>query len=288
MKKKIGPIGISVLVFVIILGTIASVRLTNVGVPFFNPVGDMMNRVLHPVEGFFLRAGDNIRETSRSVFAFRDVQQENAELRQALDLMAAENELLREKISESERYEVLEASAFQSPLWDQYDKIGAAIVARNQNNWYQMIKINKGRRHGIVQNAPVVADGGLVGKVVSLTESTADVLLITDPQGQASSFIRREQGEAVFGVLYGTHEQGSRLQSQGALQMDFKQEDEVLAGDLVMTSGLGGVFPKGIIIGTVSNVIMNPSGLMKAAQVTPAVRFDTLEEVYVMVLKGNE
>jgi len=216
------------------------------------------------------------------MFAFRSLQRENEALRQDLDRITGENALLREELLAGERYRALAEGEFQTPAWDNYEKIGASVVSRNQNAWYQTVKINKGRRQGVAPHAPVVAGAGLVGKVVSVTETTAEVLLITDAQGQASAFVRKAQGEIVYGVLYGTYKRGPRLQNDGALQMDFSQEDEVELGELVMTSGLGGVFPKGIVIGTVSDVMMQGSGLMKEARVTPAVNFDGLEEVYVM------
>lgn len=284
MKKKIGLIGVSVLVFAFILGTIAVMRLTSLGTPFFNPVGDSMNSVLYPVEGFFSRASNSVGAMARSLFDFRTVQKENEVLHEDINQLTTENALLQEKLLAAERYRVLGEAEFQTPYWDQYTKIGASVISRNQNNWYQMIKINKGRRQGVALNTSVVTNAGLVGKVVSLAENTAQVLLMTDAQAQASSFVRQEQGQAVFGVLYGTCELGSGLQSVGDLfHMDFKQEDELFVGDLVLTSGLGGVYPKGIVIGTIADIHMNSSGLMKTAYVKPMVDFDALEEVYVII-----
>ncbi|MDR2736374.1 MAG: rod shape-determining protein MreC [Gracilibacteraceae bacterium] len=279
MKRRIGAIGVSVIVFAVVLGTITVMRLTSLGAAFYNPVGDVMNGALSPAEGFFLRVSGGVGDVANSLFGF-GVQEENETLRQAVEDLVAENALLREQLAGSERVRVSNDSEFLELYRDKL--VVADVIGRNQNAWYQTVKINKGRRHGIILNAPVLTHAGLVGKVVSLTETTAQVLLLTDAQGQASAFVRDVRGEAVFGVIYGAYRQGSRLQERETLRMDFRQEDEVVVGDLVLTSGLGGVYPKGVVIGTVADVVMNPSGLMKTAYVTPAVGFDAIEAVSVL------
>lgn len=288
MKRKISTIGVCVLTFAVVLGTITLMRLTGPGATFLNPVGDVMNGVLSPVEGFLLRVSSGIGDTVSSLVAFHGARRENEILRQSVGELTAENALLREQLAAAEWYGIPDASEALAPFWDQYAWIGASVVSRGQDSWYQTIKINRGRRHGVALNAPVVTGAGLVGKVVSVTETTAQVLMLTDAQGQASSFVRQREGEPVYGVVCGTYGQGSRLHSDGELRMDFRQEDDVAVGDPVLTSGLGGVFPKGIMIGTVTEVLVDSSGMMKRARVKAAVNFDALEEVRVIRMPAAE
>ncbi|MCL1853059.1 MAG: rod shape-determining protein MreC [Peptococcaceae bacterium] len=284
MKRKMGAVSVTVIIFVVVLGTVSVMRLTGPGADFFNPVGDVLNGVLSPVEGFFLRLGGGVKDAAEGLFSF-GVQQENDALRQKVGELTTDNVRLREQLIAAGGHDVVDESVFPASYWD--DMVAARVVGRNENTWYQSVKINKGRRHGIVPEAPVVTRAGLVGKVVSLTETTAQVLLLTDVRGQASAYVRAEGGEAVFGVVSGTYRRGSRLQPWEVLQMDFRQDDEVGAGDVVLTSGLGGVYPRGILVGTVADVTMNPSGLMKTALVTPAVDFDAMEEVFILCGIGD-
>jgi rod shape-determining protein MreC len=180
------------------------------------------------------------------------------------------------------RYQELDEGVFQSPTLQKFNKIGATIVNRNPTAWYQTVTVNKGSKHGVKVEDPVVANLGLVGKVVSVSDTTSDILLILDGEGQVGALVRNNKGKAIFGILRGTYRKGSRLNVSGGLEMDFRQEDEVNVGDLVFTSGLGGVYPKDIPIGVVNAVRLDSSGLLKTAAIEPIVKFDYLEEVYLV------
>jgi len=285
--RKLGPIGISIVIFAVILITITTIRLTGLGSSFFNPVGEGMTRVLAPVEGFLWNLGDGIKKNARAIFRFNDVRKENEELRRQVEQLTGDNLLLRQQVLAGLRYNELDQGQFKSPTWDKFAKKGASVVNRNPNAWYQTITINKGAQDGIKVNDPVVAYTGLVGKVVSLTSKTAEILLILDGEGQVASLVYDSQGRAIHGILSGTYKRDTRLLSGGSLQMDFKQEDEVNVGDLVLTSGLGQLFPKDIPIGVVTSVRLSASGLLKTAYLDPVVNFDALEEVFVITM-GKE
>ncbi|RNC29945.1 MAG: Cell shape-determining protein MreC [Candidatus Dichloromethanomonas elyunquensis] len=287
MGKKINPMGIAVLVFAVILITLTSIRLTGLGSDFPNPVGKALDRILSPVERTIWSIGDGIKDNVRAIFSFRTVKAENEELRKQVEQLKGDNLQLKQQVLAALRYQELDKDVFQSPTLEKYEKIGATIVNRNPTAWYQTITVNKGSKDGVKADDPVIANLGLVGKVVAASSATSDILLILDGEGQVGALVRDNLGNAVFGILKGTYKKGSRLNATGSLEMEFKQEDEVNSGDLVFTSGFGGVFPKDIPIGVVTGVRVDPTGLLKTANIEPIVNFDSLEEVYILDVPGG-
>jgi len=280
--KKINPMGIAVLVFAVILITLTAIRLTGLSSEFPNPVGRAMDRVLSPVERTIWNIGDGIKDNFRAIFSFRTVKAENEELRKQVEQLKNDNLQIKQQVLAALRYEELDQGVFQSPSVRKFEKIGATLVNRNPTAWYQTVTVNKGSDHGVKMNDPVVANFGLVGKVVSVSATTSDILLILDGEGQVGALVRDNKGKAIFGILKGTYKKDERLKASGSLEMNFRQEDEVNVGDLVFTSGFGGVYPKDIPIGVVMGVKLDASGILKTALIDPMVDFDALEEVYVI------
>ncbi|AHF10828.1 MULTISPECIES: rod shape-determining protein MreC [Dehalobacter] len=281
MGKKINPMGIAVLVFAVLLITLTTIHLTGLGSQSPNPVGNAMQRVLSPIESAIWNLGDGIKDNFRAIFSFRTVKAENEELRKQVETLTGDNLQLKQQVLAALRYQELDA-VFQSPSLESYEKIGATIINRNPSAWYQTVTVNKGSDHGVKVDDPVVANLGLVGKVISVTPKTSDVLLLLDGEGQVGAFARGNKGEAIFGIVKGTYKKNTRLNSSGELEMNFRQDDEVNAGDLVYTSGLGEVYPKDIPIGVVTEIKIDAKGLLKVAAIEPIVDFDSLEEVYVV------
>ncbi|MEI5988483.1 rod shape-determining protein MreC [Dehalobacter restrictus] len=281
MGKKINPMGIAVLVFAVLLITLTTIHLTGLGSQSPNPVGNAMQRVLSPIESAIWNLGDGIKDNFRAIFSFRTVKAENEELRKQVETLTGDNLQLKQQVLAALRYQELDA-VFQSPSLESYEKIGATIINRNPSAWYQTVTVNKGSDHGVKVGNPVVANLGLVGKVISVTPKTSDVLLLLDGEGQVGAFARGNKGEAIFGIVKGTYKKNTRLNSSGELEMNFRQDDEVNAGDLVYTSGLGEVYPKDIPIGVVTEIKIDAKGLLKVAAIEPIVDFDSLEEVYVV------
>lgn len=277
---------IGVVTFAIILVTITTMRLTGIGSNFANPVGGAMEVVLSPVESFIWRAGNSIKGNFFAIFTFSKVKAENEELKKQVEKLTGDNLQLKQQVLAGLRYQEMDKGKFQSPVLDKYPKIGASLVNRNPMAWYQTVTINRGTKDGVKVNDPVVANLGLVGKVISASAAYSDVLLILDGQGEAGALVRDSKGNAIFGVVEGTYGNGSRITATGSLEMNVKQDDEVNPGDLVLTSGLGGVYPKDIPIGVVDKVILDNTGLFKTALIEPIVNFDILEEVYVVDTAG--
>jgi len=282
--KKINPMGIAVLVFAVLLITMTAIRLTGLGTQFPNPIGKAMDRILVPVESVIWNLGDGIKKNVRSILSFRTVKAENEELQRQIEILTGDNIQLKQQVLAALRYEEFYEAVFKNPTLNTLDKIGASIINRNPSAWYQTVTINRGSNDGVKVNDPVIANLGLVGKVISVSPSSSDVLLILDGEGQVGALIRDSKGRAINGILQGTFRRSPRLNSEGSLEMSFRREDEINIGDLVFTSGLGDVYPKGIPIGVVASIKLDSSGLLKNAYIDPMVNFDSLEEVYVTII----
>ncbi len=221
----------------------------------FSAAGEFVTR---PVRGVFAWASD--LGVSRS--QLETLRTQNAELRQRV----AE---LEEARLENERLKLLVGFVDANKL----DAVGARVIGRPTNSWERTITIDRGSADGVKVAMPVIAPQGLLGQTIAVTKHTAQVRLITDPRSGVASMLQSTRAE---GVVKGSLE--------GKVSMDFvSREATVNAGDVVITSGLGGVYPKGLLIGEVTGVVNAPSGLYQDIAVDPAADLSGLEEVVVLV-----
>jgi rod shape-determining protein MreC len=215
------------------------------------------------------------------------VQLQNEALIKKVDQLTGDNLKLKEQVLAGMRFTELEGQ-FRNPTIEKYQKVGASVINRNPTTWYRTLTLNRGSKDGVAANDPVIGALGLIGKVVSVSPTTSEVLLILDGEGQVSALVRSSAGNGTFGIVQGTYKRGSRLTPEGNLQMLFRREDNVNAGDLVLTAGAGGVYPKDVPIGKVVEIQLDPTGLLKTAFIEPLVNFDTLEEAYIVKMAGGK
>jgi len=150
--------------------------------------------------------------------------------------------------------------------------VAARVIAEDASSWFRTIDIDRGSADGVTEGLPVVNDAGLIGRVVRSTPHSARVLLITDASSAVAVLV---QDQRIRGVCRG---QG------GALALDFALvQDDIQVGDGVITSGLGGIFPKGLVVGFVRSVHREQFGLFQTVEVEPVVDFAHLEEVLVLL-----
>jgi len=282
VKKRANITGIAVLVFFLLLSVLITIRLTGLGSYFPNPVGGFLQSVLSPLEKPILQLGNGIRDNTKVIWDFRGVQLQNEALLKKVDQLTSDNLTLKEQVLAGMRYSELDQGQFRNPTLEKYEKVGASVINRNPTTWYRTLTLNRGSKDGVVANDPVIGDLGLIGKVISVSPTTSEVLLILDGEGQVSALVRGSAGNGTFGIVQGTYKRGSRLTPEGNLQMLFRREDNVNAGDLVLTAGAGGVYPKDIPIGKVIEIQLDPTGLLKTAFIEPLVNFDMLEEAYIV------
>jgi rod shape-determining protein MreC len=149
----------------------------------------------------------------------------------------------------------------------------AELIGEDASSWFQTITINKGGIDGVEKGMVVVAAAGLVGHVINTSRDVSKVLLITDYNSSVDAICQDGRGRGI-------------VQGKGRDLCDLKyvsRRDEVSLGSRVITSGLGGRFPKGLLIGTVTRVEKKPHGVFQDVEVTPAVEFRKLEEIFVVL-----
>jgi rod shape-determining protein MreC len=148
----------------------------------------------------------------------------------------------------------------------------ALVIAEDASSWFRTVTIDKGSDQGVIEGLPVVVAEGVVGRVVRSSPGYSRVLLVTDASSAVASLL---QDNRARGICRGNGEQ---------LVFDFVlRQEEVNVGDRVVTSGMGGVFPKGLVVGRVKSVDRQEFGLFQEIEVTPAVDFSHLEEVLVLL-----
>ncbi len=148
----------------------------------------------------------------------------------------------------------------------------ARVIGEDASSWFRTVVLDKGSRDGLREGMPVVAAKGVVGRVVKVAPDASRVLLITDGSSAVAALVQRNRTR---GVCRG---QGDSL----SLQFALRQKD-VAVGDRVITSGTGGIFPKGLAIGQVTDVSKESFGLFQTIKLDPAVDFSRLEEVLVLL-----
>jgi len=285
--KRVNVTGIAVLVFFLLLSVLISIRLTGLGSHFPNPVGGFLQSVLSPLEKPILQLGNGIRNNTRVIWDFRGVQLQNEALLKKVDQLTGDNLKLKQQVLAGMRFTELDQGQFRNTTLEKYEKVGASVINRNPTTWHRTLTLNRGSKDGVAANDPVIGALGLIGKVVSVSPTTSEVLLILDGEGQVSALVPSSAGNGTFGIVQGTYN-GSRLTPEGNLQMLFRREDNVNAGDLVLTAGVGGVYPKDVPIGKVVEIQLDPTGLLKTAFIEPLVNFDTLEEAYIVKMAGGK
>lgn len=196
---------------------------------------------------------------------------------------ARENENLRRKLALVEQqinscHEISLANARLKQLLNfksstDCDMVAAEVVAMDPSPWYRTVIINKGVIDGVEKGFPVVVPEGIVGKVIGVSGNYAKVQLIIDRNSATDAMDQRTRAR---GILDG-------LSSQECSFEYALRKLDISVGDVVITSGFDGIFPKGLPIGRISKVIRRNSGIFQEIKVTPYVDFDKLEEVLVIL-----
>lgn len=202
--------------------------------------------------------------------------EENRVLKERLERyvqLAAENEELR---AQNERLKAMLEYRREN---DQYELKLARVVARDPDRWMNsIIVINAGERDGIRPNMPVITPAGIIGKVVQVSRHSANVQLITDVEGGSRVSAVVQGPTRPVGVIDGYDAQTGML-----MLSKLPLNEPVEPGQLVVTSGFGGIFPPGLLIGTVESVETGEYGLSLQAKVRPAADLVHLDEVFVVV-----
>lgn len=200
--------------------------------------------------------------------ALVDVQRKNQALREQVTLLEQRLNALRETELENQRLrKLLEFTRQQGRPFRT-----ARVVGYDPTSHYRTLRIDRGSSEGIGLGMVVATSRGIVGRVLKVWAHYADVLLITDPQSGVDALIQRTRAR---GTVEGMGSAALRLKYLLRL-------DEVQQGDIVVTSGFDGVFPSGLLIGTVSGLRRRSTGVFQEVQIIPAVDLSQVEEVVVL------
>ncbi len=159
-----------------------------------------------------------------------------------------------------------------------FNSIQAAVIARNPDRWHEVVTINKGSQHGIKQDMAVITASGLIGKIKHASQFTSTIQLLSAPdrKNRISAYIQSGDTDT-FGLIEGYDKEKEALLFK-RIPFDAKIEVE----QKVLTSGLGGVFPEGLLVGEVIEVVPEDHGLTKMAYVKPAANFYQIDHVIVV------
>jgi rod shape-determining protein MreC len=157
-----------------------------------------------------------------------------------------------------------------------YNMVGASVIERDYGGWTHTMVIDRGEDSGIKKYMPVIIPSGLVGFVSEVYMNSSRVQLLLDPRTTVGGIVQRPASRVVSMV-------SGNSGNPGLLSfMSLPKESDVIKGDIIVTSGYGGVYPKGLVIGTVEQVDVDSEGGTQSAEIRPAADFAHMEEVFII------
>lgn len=239
------------------------------------PLNKLVGYVIVPFQNGVSRIGTWISVRMDELGELRIVLQENQELKQQIDELTVQNTQLQQ-----DKYELnyLRGLYKLDEQYSGYEKVGARIIARDSGNWFHAFTINKGTDDGLAVDMNVIADGGLVGRIIDIGPNWAKVNAIINDNSNVSGMVLASSDNLMV--------QGSlQLMADGVIgfgQLNDSQ-NRVQVGDKVVTSNISDKYLPSILIGYVSEIEQDANNITKSGKITPAVDFEHLEEVLVIL-----
>lgn len=268
-KGKLTYIGIVLVVLVAILLILSLIGKATGGVT------GTFGAVYAPIENFSKSVTTSISTTINNLFGTNEAIEQNKELIAKVEKLEGENLKLAELEQENERLQKLLDYKNANP---NYSHVTARVIAHDPGYWFDTFTINVGKNDGITVDMGVINSDGVIGKIVEVGANYSKVMSITDENSSISGLIERTRDT---GIIKGS-EDADRLNSN--LKMVYLPiEANLIPGDVVLTSGFGGIFPKGLPIGTVVEMSTKGDKLENYAIIKPYVDLSSIEEVMVIV-----
>jgi len=241
--------------------------------PTWNPAEQLVIELTAPIQKFIKQVMDVTERIWLSYFNLVHVRQQNRVLKKQYDTLLMENSRYRELLATHERLQRL--LQFRQTI--DRPALAAQVIGLDPTGWFRSVIIDKGKSDGISINMPVVNASGVVGRIVTVSPHYAKVLLIIDQNSAVDGLVQRSRDR---GMVKGFSSERCHLDYVVA-------SSDVAEEDRVVTSGLGGVFPKGLPVGYVVSVRERSGELFKDIKIRPSVDFSKLEEVLV-ILEGDK
>ncbi|MDF3001997.1 MAG: mreC [Bacillota bacterium] len=241
-------------------------------------LGRSVQKVTALVQEPFSDAGNGIRSGLKGIFQFRSILKENEELKKQISDL--NRQIIQNKLTEAELAELRNLSNILG--YDQvastYDLVTADVIAMDGSNWFNLFTINAGTDDGIYRDAVVINGDGLIGRVLETGPNWSKIISVIDESNSVSFKVFRDM--QLLGILSGD--------GKGALDgYMIDPEAAVIEGDVLITSGIG-MYPAGIPIGKVKEVIWNNDTLLKTITIDPSAYFKNLQKVTVLVKKQQD
>ncbi len=230
-----------------------------------DPVVRLLSYSVRPLQKTLHAVGATVRNLQVNYLAFKDLWNENRSLKKQLAALAAErNRLFEAKLANDRLMDLLEIKTRILR-----ESVAATVTGNSASSWFRTITADKGMADGIEPGMAVITPRGVVGKVVFVDNDTSKVMLLTNHKSGLDVITQRTR---VRGIVSGSVSGEAMVKYMG-------RNEDVRPGDRLITSGLDGTFPKGLLVGTVADVEDNATGLFQRVRISLAVDPLVMEEV---------
>ena len=238
-------------------------------------IRSITHTITYPIQQGASSVGNWVGSIFGNVGELRRASTENQQLHRQIDQMQAELRDTRERAAEAERLEKL----FKLNQKSDYQTVVARVIARDPSMWFDSVTIDKGRWSGVEVNMPVVTSGGIVGRVVSTSPWSAQVMLVTDEKSGAGAIVGQLGQSNALGSVKGMGE-------NGLLEMRYVSGmEKVTVGDTVTTTGQDAIYPPGYTVGEVVEVKPGSATQAQVIHIRPGAGLDRLKEVAVLMYR---
>lgn len=238
-----------------------------------NPVSNILKTVFAPVQHGFSYISYKIDTLKNFIWEMDTYKEENEKLLTRINELEKQNRDIAQYREENEKLQAL--LELKDNIVD-YTSLAASVIAYSSNNWYDTVEINKGTLNGVSVGNSVITNDGVVGIVTDVGPNWATVSSILNTGSATGIKVSRTGG---IGVVEGD----VSLLNEGLCKMTFlDRNSSIMIGDLLETSGSGGAYPPGIMVGKIKDIKSNNSGTLEYATVEPAVDFSKLYAVIVI------
>ena len=263
------------LLFILTILCTGMVLLTLNTTVFSGPLSAVAGYTVVPFEEGISVVGSWLANRSEELAQIRVLIDENERLKQQVDELTIENTRLQQ-----DRYELTNLRELYNldAQYDEYEMTGARIIARDSGNWFHSFVINKGVRDGIAVDMNVMAGSGLVGRIVDVGPNWAKVkAIIADDSNVSAMVLSSSDNMIVSGNL--------KLYASGVIEFEqlVDSDNVVVEGDKIVTSNISDKYLPGILVGYINTINQDANNLTKSGYITPAVDFEHLEEVLVIM-----